>query len=373
MAIYRATKEQIDEYYALPRLNQSAIKVIIEKGIQTYLDQIQGLIQTEDTMYYEEKDYFIVGKGVDCRVTEGEETFNKNYHISTIVRKPGATAMSILKSAFDKAKENFPLGPDFDVSRYRNEIHQACNEHEYYVKRAKPTHEEDSRIDTIIKDNGAIYWGDMYMAGDKQILSDQESNLITTISNSLLNHNHTKHLFEDSDSIDIVYQFPVHFSYLETECKGLLDMIIINHTKKRIMPIDVKTMNKYILDFYKAINERRYDLQGSFYNFGLKANLKQLSTLIKKDISSYEVSKFAFIVESTKKPGTPLVFVLSDELLNRGRYGEPEVKDGVSGWVNGVLLYKAWQKKDFSIDNMFEDTNGVVFVDENLDYTNFKL
>lgn len=359
--IYRSTKEQIDAYYAHNAINQSALKELIQSGVEAFIDKYQMIVSTSE-LYYEEKAHFIIGNAVDCRITQGIDEFNRQYHISSLIKKPGEKAMSIVKSIYDKLAITPEVRLDLTLA---DQIIEACIEHKYYEK-WKP----ETRVNSIIKE-GTEYFEDLKKAVGKQILSDIESQTTINVYNSLTNHPHTANLFKDGDDIDIVYQFPVFFTINGVECKGLIDKIIINHTTKKIMPCDIKTMGDYITNFRRKVKSLRYDIQGSFYSYGVSQNLTQLATLINKHLIGYTISNFAFIAESTIKQGCPLVFVLTKKLLEQGKIGDSTAEGSLRfGWQYGINLYKAWSELEFKVEKAVEKTNGVVFIDENYEYTN---
>lgn len=359
--IVRHTEEQVSDYYERIGLNQSSLKVILEDGIQTYAMQVEQLTKQDD-YYYEEKKHFIIGSAVDCRITHGEEVFLNKYHFSKLVKKPSDGAMSVIKLAYDKAREEFPLGVDVSLEAYRKQVFEAANEEGYYMNRRNKENnwELDTRISELLKQNGQAYWADLALAEGKQVLSDEEQTIINSVIISLTTHKHTAHLFKDSENIDIVFQFPMFFTVKDVDCKGMIDMIIIDHTRKKIMPIDIKTTMKLVLRFNDVIKRRRYDLQASFYTEGLKQSLTQLGSLLDKDVTKYEIAKFAFIAESTTKSGCPMVFVLQEDILLRGEKGN--VDEQVEGWQQGVDKYKSWAEAGFSIEKKYGETNGVIFI-----------
>lgn len=360
--IVRHTTEQVSDYYEKAGLNQSSLKVILEDGMQEFLVKAQELAKVEEL--YGEKKHFIIGSGVDCKITHGEDIFEKQYHISRLIKKPGETALAILKLAYDKAKAFFPLGIDISLTAYKSEVYEAANELEYYMNRKKDNWEDDTRINELLKQNGQEYWADLYMAGDKQVLSDDEANTVEVVSTSLLTHPHTAHLFNDDGGKDIIYQFVIDFIIKNVHCKGMIDEIIIDHVNKRIMPVDIKTTAWNVLTFPQAIKKRRYDLQASFYLEGLKQNIKKLGELIKKDLTGYTVSKFAFVVESTKTTGTPMIFVMDEQVIYRGQHGSPE--EGIKGWQQGIDEFIIWADAGWDINKVYEKTNGVIFVDTHI-------
>jgi hypothetical protein len=379
--IYRTAQKDIDEYYEKTSLNQSSIKVIISRGIPAYLEASSTLTgQKEDAgdKYFEEQDYFIVGSAVDCYLTMGEACYLNTYHF-TNMPKPTPGVMSIIKRVFDVVRANNGLSifsklPD--LSEFRMEIYGACEADAYYMNRRKDISdwENDTRIASILKEkNSNEYFKALIEAGDKIILSENQNQIINRVIGTLTTHPYTSWVFKDSSTVDIVYQFPIYFDVDGIFCKALLDMIRVDHTTKTIMPFDIKTIGDYITKFNTAVRVRRYDLQGSFYAYALSTALKQLSDLIGKDITAYRIANFAFIVESTKTPGTPLIFPLDSGLIACGRYGRDTDREQIFGWEDGMSKFKLWSEESFIMDNVIDKLTshikpGVVFINNDFNY-----
>ncbi len=135
-------------------------------------------------------------------------------------------------------------------------------------------------------------------------------------------------------------------------------MIIIEHETKKIMPCDIKTLGDYVLNFRKHMKKRRYDVQGAFYKSGIEFNRASIGDIIGKSVTDYEVANFAFIVESTTRPGCPLVFVMDDNLIQVGRRGNED--NSLMGYKEGLEIFKAWSEVEFSLERKYEATNGVL-------------
>lgn len=365
--IYRHTQEQINEYFQNTGINQSGLKILIKEGVQAFVAQRDSL-QRQTDLYYDDPKHFTIGSSVDMQITQTMEEFNAKYYVSNLAKKPGDKARAVLKRAFASAKESFPAGPAAGIENHRLLIYNACNAESYYMNNYKSTWEEDNRYNRIIKDNGNSYWIELDIAGDRQLLDDSEVFIINTIVHNMLNHKHTKALLTDGPTVDIVFQFPVYFMVKGIACKGMIDVTRIDHDTKAIYPIDNKTMRESVLEFYRVLNDRRYDLQGAFYNEGLRQNLKQLSDLIGKDVTSYRIANPAFMVESKTTPGTPLVFILKNGLLERGKVGSTTPSGyKYQGYEPALELYKSWADVDFSFEERFKASNGRIFIDEGFD------
>ena len=375
--IYRHTDTEISNYFANSALNQTSIKVILNKGIQAFVEQQEQLLSVEEEPY-EEKEHFIVGSAVDCIITGEEGAFDRKYAYSNLIHKPSDAIMTIVQKVFREIPEDQAVL--HDILSYKRELYDSCNDNNYYMSRKVPseklikgkpderTWEEDKRVENFMGDGTvAKYWEELINSKGKQLLSEYENNKIVAVSDSFKNHQHTRNLFTDGDNVDIIYQMPLFFTLEGVLCKALLDMIRINHRAKKIMPIDLKTMGDYVLRFNQSLRRNRYDIQGAFYTTAVSECLNTIGKLIGKDISDYEVSNFAFIVESTTKPGTPMIYVMDDTLTDSGKIGS-HYKTYIGGYEQGILLYKDWSELNYSIEDRFKDTNGVVWMNADFDY-----
>lgn len=388
--IYRTKPDDIESYYNSSNMNQSALKIILQQGVQSFIAQQQEVLHT-DELYYEEKEHFLIGKAVDCLLTEGEDVFKERYFWSKMTKKPTDVEMSIIKMVFDNAimSENELLDSSeeeegkediWKFATHRQHIYEACDYHKYYMNRRRPTAKDieenpnflnwyeidNSRFSALTKSGlTEAYWNELIAADGKQILSDKQYTLIQMVYQSFITHKHTAFIFsEEDEDVDTIYQLPMYFNFEGVECKILPDIIRIKHSTRKIMPIDGKTIGKGILKFCNDFTIRRYDIQGAFYDYGIRQNLGIISNLIRKDIRDYEISNFAFIVESTVYPGTPMIFPMSDDLMVIGKQGDNEGKK--LGWLHAIKLYQKWRDSSFSLDKMVEPTNGILWLVEGL-------
>lgn len=375
--IYRHTQQQIDDYFERDAFNQSSAKAILKGGIQLFKMKKDELIRAKDEdsdMYYEEKPHFIIGSAVDCKITMGEDVYNDRYFSSKMRRKPSPAEMSMIRKVFDEATIHEDMQDEvksdiWELDKYKLALYESMNYHEYRTREMKSDWREDNRMANLLKKPSIKeYWNELIAASDKQILSDEETLKISDIYLSWTTHPHTAWIFQDgTKNTDTVYQFPMYWEYEGEDCKGLPDILFIHHDMKRIMPINLKTTSSLVLNFNRVVEARRYDIGESFYYHGLIKNLDKLSELIHKNVRTggYHVSNGAFVVESTTVSGTPMIYPLTDRAMEMGMYG-----NGVDklGWMQAMTKYKMWKAVDFRLEEMFKDTNGVVWIDENYDY-----
>jgi len=376
MSTFRHTEAQVASYHADPRMKQSGLKIIAQEGIQAFLRKMEEALREEE--WYSEKEHFKIGKAVDFSLSQGEDQFYHAYHFSNAATTPSGAVLSITRKVFEWAlirKEGQANRIDgFD--QYRDLIYEACNTVEtmrdgkletgYYMKRAAPIWEEDTRWLTVAKNGGTDYFGELIENYGKVILSEEEGDIIVKVVNSFKSHPHTSRFFLEEEGVDIVYQMPLFFDYEGVACKILPDMMRIDHNARKVYPFDFKTHGGDILSFILALRARRYDIQGSFYNYGIWKNLATISNLIGKDIEGYRMASFAFLCESTKYPGTPMVFVMTDDMMTQGVSGDGKK---LMGWNQAMARYNLWRRHEFSLENRFAETNGVVFMDQFFEYT----
>ena len=159
------------EYRAHPAISQSQLKLLLGPD--------PSLFNTvrEPELYFEEKKHFIIGDAVDCQLTKSIEEFNNKFHVSNLQNKPSDTIKSIVNQVYDHVKEIH--GREVQtIDRYSNAILDSCNDHNY-----QPNWKTETRIAKVVE--AWEYWEDLKQAEGKQVLSEEENNLISTIVMSI--------------------------------------------------------------------------------------------------------------------------------------------------------------------------------------------
>lgn len=349
------------EYFEHPNISQSELKLLLS-GSPRAFTRVR-----EKELYFEEKRHFTVGSAVDCMLTQGQEEFDTQYYIGELENKPTDVIKSILNEVFDFLIQDGKEASELSVissESYKSVIIQMANSHNYYANRS-----DDFKYSKICE--YYEYWDELRNSQGKIILSQNELVLINSIVMSLKSSDITgKYLHEcDDNNIEKLYQFPIYFTYLDVECKALLDLVIIDHINKTIQPIDIKTLGDYTFNFPKSVRQRRYDIQAAYYTQALKIHSP-----------GYVILPFKFLVESTTYPGTPLVFTCSESLLSLGKYGMPgyyttgTILDNrtniivnrytkLKGFVDLIELYKYYQENGFEEDKRIVENSGEFIID----------
>lgn len=332
----------VEDYYTNPAISQSQLKLLLGPD-----PSIFNTIQEPD-LYFEEKKHFLIGDGVDIQLTQSLEAFNEKFHVSNIQNKPSDTIKSIINQVYDEQKAFNLRNPTFDqtigvLQDYPGYILLACNDHNY-----QPNWKTETRVAKV--GESWEYWEDLKAAEGKQVLSQEENDLISQIVMSIRSNSVTGPYFIPQPNQEILYQYPIYFSYNGVDCRALLDMVIIDHDKKTIQPIDIKTMGDQSIYFPKSLRQRRYDIQAAFYTQAL------FQWCIDNDrYTDYRILKFKFIVESTTNPGNPLVFTCDEELLKIGKFGRESFRlKGVSS-IKLIDMYYGKTDEVKGFDQLIKD------------------
>lgn len=350
-------------YYENTALSQSKLKLLL-------LDPQLFNTDIEPDLFFEEKEHFIIGSAVDCKLTT-PQNWDTTYYVSDLENKPTDVIKKILHKLFEELKEVFSVENihPLNFTSYRPMILTCCNLLNYY-----PNLLDDTRINKVLEHYE--YWELLKNSDGKQILSVKEQTIIDAVVMSLKTNEITSKYFTESRYIEIVYQKDIYFKYNNVECKALLDMVIVDHMNETIQPIDIKTIGDYTINFPKSLRKRRYDIQAAFYTEAIKKEMNMVN---------YKILPFKFIVESTVKVGNPLVYTCDKTLLEMGKSGRetmyskatifdesgqvsPEEMyvhriEKINGFEQLIELYKYYTEKGFSKSKIINDNNSELTLD----------
>ena len=258
-----------EKYRNIDAISQSYLTLLDKHPnlARKYLDGEYSLGDNEDVK---------IGSAVDTILTKGNDHFDKEFEIIDENSKPTGNFLSMVKKIYnDNGEETL----DEKILHY----HEVLG-----MKRPS----RDKVIDEFY--SRAKPYLDQLESG-KYIITREQSILINDIVHALRNNEFTAPLI---DHPNVQYQFPILFNFKDYRCKGLIDIIIVDEENKTLHPIDLKITSYSLGNFNEVIFSKRYDLQADFYYTGLVHNYPD-----------YKVDPyFRFIVESSKFPGTPLVY-----------------------------------------------------------------
>lgn len=308
---------QVDQYYESDTLNQSTLKQLI-KGLDYFLDQQE---KDKDNT----NDSFIIGGAVDCILTGNGEDFGNKYHISNIENSPSDAEIEIINLVFQVSEESRTT-----LEQYPEEILQACLQTGW-----QKNYKDQTKIDKIVE-KGSLYFEELRRSQGKTVITKTQDNLINTIVTSLRENEVTKNFFDrelysNLEHYTMFLQYPIYFKINNIDCKALLDMLICEVEGDTLIlhPIDIKTTRFSTVDFPNAVRTYRYDLQAAWYTealWSIKDKLKE-----EFNCKHFIINNFQFIVESTIKPGKPMIYQATSELLKIGKFGQEEVSANKMG------------------------------------------
>lgn len=311
---------QVDQYYESDALNQSTLKNLI-KGLDYFLDKQE---KKED----EKNDSFVIGSAVDCILTGNDEDFGNKFHISNMENSPSDAEMEIVNLVFQISEESRPT-----LEEYPEEILQACLQTGW-----QKNYKDQTKIDKIIE-KGSLYFEELRRSYGKTIITAEQNRLIDTIVKSLRESDNTKNFFDrelysNLENYTMFLQYPIYFKIDSIDCKALLDMLIceVEDDILVLTPIDIKTTRFFTVDFPNAVRTYRYDIQAAWYTEALWSIKDKL--LKEFNCKHLIINNFQFIVESTTKPGKPVIYQATSELIKIGKFGQEEISANKMGIHN---------------------------------------
>ena len=361
------SREQVKEYREHPGINQSTLKNL-QNGLAEFLrkEQEAGPVKS-----------FEIGSAVDCLLTAPEGTFEQEFYVSILEKKPSETEMSIVQMVFDQLQtsvyeENIKLS---DCTSLIQDAIETVN--------WQPNWKIETRIQKIAENPSCQeYFEDLKQGQGKTILSSSQYLEVMKVVESLKENPVTGKYFdretlEKEENLIVLYQVPIYFKYEGHQCKTLPDLMFLTINDKReilnIEILDLKTTSRPTLEFPSAINSFRYDIQAAFYQETVRKVEESFWTSLNVKIAEEtKLSDFSFIVESVSSPGNPLIFKVHHSLEEQGEKGiPPTYLDGIKlhnqrkGFIQLLAEYFYYQENGFEEDIILKDKEGILTVDIN--------
>ena len=287
------------------------------------------------------------GSAVDTLMTGSEEEFNQNFMVAELTAPPSDTLVLIVKRLFDYFKDKYQALKDIPSEELLNCIEDIqWNNHWLPATRVKK-----------IKEDCAGYYGLLYLADGKTILSSATYNDVVNTVDKLKSADSTKFYFEPDNifdnSIERFYQLKFKAKFGNVDYRCMADEIIVFHDLKLVVPIDLKTSSKYEWDFYKSFLDWRYDIQARLYWRIIRNNMD-------KDpyFKDFEIVNYTFIV-ANKRTLTPLVWKFESTKI----FG-----DLVLGKNNNIILrdpFTIGEELNYYLINRPAAPNGIELIKPN--------
>lgn len=331
-------KSEIDEYFESSRLNQSTLVDLIP-GLEAFLKKKEKRESGEVS-----EEVFLLGNAIDTILTGEETDFSEKFYVSNIEEKPSEVEMEIAQYVFEMAGA-IDVKDVEELGEYKNLIQEAAENLDWY--KGKPG---EKRIDNFVK-KVSPYFEDIKRAFGKQVISKSQKDIVDRVVDSLRENPSTKPYFDRtslrrSENVIVYYQPVIYFSYMGIPCKAMLDILVVSKNPdtqvvETVQEFDIKTTSGSTLNFLSAFKRFRYDIQRAWYRLALK--------------SLYPKAEFlspCLIVESVTNPGNPIIYRVSDSLLEMGEKGREEA------WVESLYIRPLKGYKELVEDYKFYTENG---------------
>ena len=235
------------EYRQDPALSYSTLSRFEREGFKK-LDHIFDRVESPSLSF---------GSYVDCLITDGEGAFNDRYLISNIPSMEPAIE-PIVKSIFSQYRDSYTNINDIPDSCIMPIISQAG-----YQPRWKP----ETRCKNI-REKGAQYYQTMFMAKDKEIITQDVYNKVFACVRALKDSPQTHNYFCENnpfDDIERYYQLKFKGTLNGITYRCMADELVVDHNKKIVYPIDLKTSSHMEYEFYKSFLDWNYQIQARLY------------------------------------------------------------------------------------------------------------
>ena len=235
----------MSEYKDLPGVNQSRLKEIL-KHPSLFRDYRTDSNTTE---------YFAFGTFVEDLLLADDDYMASKYFI-TKSETPSDAIVRVLNLLAEQSIELHLDAIDQDV------VIQACIFCEY-GKSWKP-----ETCYKKILESGSDYYYEIKQSEGLIKMSQEDYDKGALIVNEALSNLSVRKYLRPMEGLENNFKVPIEFTYRDRLCKGEIDILHIDHNKKTVQVIDIKT-SSYAMFFQSSILKFRYDFQADFYTMGL--------------------------------------------------------------------------------------------------------
>jgi hypothetical protein len=304
----------IDDSYIKNRaLNQSLLKKL-NISPQLFLKRLQEQEGHEVPDEDEPSENIMMGDACDLILTQGEDKFNEQFVVSNVTRPSPQVAeycwnLCLLGDPVLAHQKLVDAGAKVSLSALQNKYE---------------------------KENGEIYYESLVRNKDKKILTEEQYSKVGEVVSSLRYNEFVNKYFNLGKDWYNHYQVELNFEYDGEPCKGLMDLIHVDHISKKIHPIDLKVTESGTDSWEWLFWKMRYDFQCSFYVRGILTNPPDCI----KNLKGYTLEPFSFVVESFKYPGSPIEHIVTQEVQIIGEFGGKVGNKTYKGFAEAIKKFK---------------------------------
>lgn len=305
ITLSQITIEDLRRYRDDPSVSQSQLKALIGGGKK-------------------DSKKLLTGSVVDMMLTT-DHLFDELFVVMDN-KKPSDSVCEILDSAFNgRMSDDYGSNLDNIVETARRVQYQERLSNEALRK-------------TFSNDRCESYWNALKeIENGKQIVSLDEIEKAAYVASMAKMSSVTAKYLLNVDDNDRYYQVPIYW-FDNVPCKGLLDMVIVEHDTKTVYIVDVKTTSSNITEWFSVARSLNYPFQMAFYRDGWG----------KQEMYwDYDVKCRWIVINTSDGRFEPYIVECTEEMLNLGRYGGEFIS---KCWnINGEVVMgkkKVWGYKE---------------------------
>lgn len=202
-----------------------------------------------------------------------------------------------------------------------------------------------------------------YKSKIKTLITTSDLELGKRLVEVLTTHEFSKDLF--NNDLEQIHQFKFNFIYKNFKLRGIIDMVLIDHNKKTIQLIDLKTGQDTAEKFINSFIKYRYYFQEAIYMKSFDAICKDLG------LKDYTLLPFQFLYIGRKQQ-LPLLYTVPSEWHTAAIKGFQSTTGffyrGIDEVIDTITWH--WKNKVFDMSMNTYLKKGKVLLDTN--YLNIK-
>lgn len=341
-----------EEYRALPSeeyFSASFLKMFDKEGAKCLTEKI----------LYDNKE-LLKGSVIDTLAFDNNN-FENIYYVSDAIKEPTDNELKLLRVLKDTLttedisdKDYIQHGLDIIKSQ---ELWSNVKNKEILTKK-------------LLNENFVKNLKSFINSKDKIVISGNDyMNALETVKN-LKNNKFTKEYFSNKDisKKQVLFQIPIIFNIKDDKFKSLLDIILIDHEKKTVTAVDLKTGFDVNKSFIWSILKWRYDIQAALYTKALEFYIS------KHGLVDYSIENPIFIYTQVSQSDRPYPFEFSSNIV-KGAFRGFTLKNGYVykgilelveeiKWHRETNIYN-YTKKEYEDEKLLLNKNNL-----NIDYFN---
>lgn len=336
------------EYFTTQSESYRNKKAISNSLMNTYLTDFKDFVsywKYGDPIERKIDDSLSLGIMIDTLLNEGREGLDEKVMIFD-GKAPTGQMLKFVEYLSGTVDQNFEVAYEMTKEWNGGKLRDSLDT---FKDKFKP-HEDYYK--TLIEANKIVVATDFINLAEQRVLE-------------LKTNDYTKLLInlESSKNIDVYKSLEIFSQYENLPIKGALDKVIVDHKKKRIIPLDYKT-SAFALGFRSTALKYSYYRQGSFYTYLLE------KWKIDNNLENYEITPFMFIVISTTQPNIHFLSRMNSNDINVGRYGGfTKLDREIKGWQEVLNEISYLTKKDqWTYPYEIVINNGIMDLDLFIEY-----